>query len=123
MSAANVIREVKSSKDSGDPSQLAESQSVMQLVSLVVVHAADQPWIEAPCKVALALIPMILDLSDDTSAILPAGLDMVETSPHYAFTISCTSVVDGNKFFLPCQKLALVRSTKNSKPTSLGMWN
>ena len=64
---------------------------------------------------------MIRDLRDDTSAILPAGLRMVETTPHYAFIVACTSTVDGSKCFLPCQKVvALVRSTRNSKPTSLG---
>ena len=46
---------------------------------------------------------------------------MVETTPHYAFTVACTSTVDGNNCFLPCHKiLALVRSTKISKPTPLG---
>ena len=115
-----VIREVKSSKDSGDASQLAESQSVKQLVSLVVVHAADQPWSEAPTKAVLEMIPMIRDLGDDTSAILPTSLDMAETSPHYAFTISCTSVLDGSKLVLPCQSMALVRSPKNAKATNLG---
>ena len=105
MSAVKVVREIKSSKDSGDASQLADDRPVKQRVSLVVVHAADQPWSEAPSKAALEMIPMIRDLRDDTSAILPAGLDMVETSPHYAFTISCTSVVGGSKFFLPCQTL------------------
>ena len=64
---------------------------------------------------------MIRDLKDDTSAILPASLHMVETSPHYAFTIACTSISNGSKILLPCQKvLALVRSTKNSKATQLG---
>ena len=44
---------------------------------------------------------------------------MVETSPHYAFTIACT--FNGSKILLPCQKiLALVRSSKNSKATQLG---
>ena len=64
---------------------------------------------------------MIRDLKDDTSAILPASLHMVETSPHYAFTIACTSISNGSKILLPCQKiLALVRSSKNSKPAALG---
>ena len=64
---------------------------------------------------------MIRDLKDDTSAILPASLHMVETSPHYAFTIACTSISNGSKILLPCQKiLALVRSSKNSKADRLG---
>ena len=123
MSAVNVVREIKSSKDSGDASQLADDRPVKQLVSLVVVHAADQPWSEAPSKAALEMIPMIRDLRDDASAILPAGPRMVETTPHYAFTVACTSTVDGNKYFLPCHKiLALVRSTNNSKPTPHRQW-
>ena len=121
MSAVKVIREVKSPKDAGDVSQLADAKSAKQLVSLVVVHAADQPWTEPPSKAVLEMIPMIRDLKDDTSAILPASLHMVETSPHYAFTIVCTSILDGSKIFLPCQKiLALVRSSKNSKADRLG---
>ena len=54
-------------------------------------------------KAALEMIPMIRDLRDDTSAILPAGLRMVEMTPHYAFIVDCTSTVDGSKCFLPCQ--------------------
>ena len=121
MSAVKVIRDVKPSQDPGDVSQLADDTPVKQLVNLVVVHAADQPWSEPPSKAALEMIPMIRDLRDDTSAILPAGLHMVETTPHYAFTIACTSISDGSQVLIPCQKiLALVRSTKNSKPTALG---
>ena len=105
MSAVKVIREVKSPKDAGDVSQLADAKQAKQFVSLVVVHAADQPWTEAPSKAVLEMIPMIRDLKDDTSAILPASLHMVETSPHYAFTIACTSISDGSKIWLPCQKI------------------
>ena len=43
MSAVKVIREVKSPKDAGDVSQLADTKPAKQLVSLVVVHAADYP--------------------------------------------------------------------------------
>ena len=121
MSAVKVIREVKSPKDAGDVSQLADAIRARQLVSLVVVHAADQPWTEPPSKAVLEMIPMIRDLKDDTSAILPASLHMVETSPHYAFTIVCSSISDGSKILLPCQKiLALVQSSKNSKAAPLG---
>ena len=121
MSAVKVMREVKSPKDASDVSQLADAKSAKQLVSLVVVHAADQPLTEPPSKAVLEMIPMIRDLKDDTSAILPACLHMVETSPHYAFTIVCTSSSGGSKILLPCQKiLALVRSSKNSKAEPLG---
>ena len=66
------------------------------------------------------MIPLLRELKDDTSAILPAGLHMLETSPHYAFTVACTSS-DGSKIDLPFRKvLALVRSLKNSKATPLG---
>ena len=108
--------------DFRSPQQLADvAKATNQLVSLVVVHAADQPLYEPPSKAVLEMIPMIRDLKDDTSAILPACLHMVETSPHYAFTIVCTSISDGTKILLPCQKiLALVRSSKNSKAEPLG---
>ena len=116
-----VIRDLKVPQDSSDVSQLADDKSFKQRVNLVVVHAADQPWNEPPSKAALEMIPMIRDLRDDTSAILPAGLHMVRTTQHYAFTIACTSISDGGQVMIPCQKmLALVRSTKNSKATSLG---
>ena len=116
-----VIRDLKVPQDSSDVSQLADDKSFKQRVNLVVVHAADQPWNEPPSKAALEMIPMIRDLRDDTSAVLPAGLHMVRTSPHYAFTIACTSNSDGGQVLIPCQKiLALVRSTKSTKTTTLG---
>ena len=121
MSAVKVIREVKANQDIGDASQLADVKPTKQLVNLVVVHAEDQPWSEAPTKATLEMIPLLRDLRDDTSAILPAALHMVETSPHYAFTVSCTSPSDGSTILLPCQKVvALIQSSKNSKPSALG---
>jgi hypothetical protein len=67
------------------------------------------------------MIPLLRDLKDDTSSILPAALHMVESSPHYAFTVACPLISDGKKIILPCRKvLALVRSSKNSKPSPLG---
>ena len=121
MSTVKVIREVKSSQDASDVSQLADAKQTQKFVNLIIVHATDQPWNEAPTRAALEMIPLLRDLKDDTSAILPAALHMVETSPHYAFTVACTSTSDGSKIFLPCQKvLALVRSSKNSKACALG---
>ena len=115
MSTVKVIREVKSSQDADD------AKSVQQVVNLVIVHGTHQPWSGAPTKAALEMIPLLRDLRDDTSAILPAALHMVETSPHYAFTVACTSTSDGSKMLLPCRKvLALVRSSKNSKASPLG---
>ena len=109
MSAVKAIREAKSFQVAGDASQLADAKPAKQCVSLVVVHAADQPWSEAPTKAALDMIPMLRDLGDHTSAILPAGLHMVEASLHYAFTVACTAPKspchDGSKIFLPCQKV------------------
>jgi hypothetical protein len=120
MSSVKVIRdlrEVQPSENTGDVSQLASTKSV----NLVIVQAEDQPLHEAPTKATLELIPMLRDLKDDTSAIMPAGLHMVESSPHYAFTVTCTSPADGSKVVIPCQKiLALVRSSKSSKPSPLG---
>ena len=60
--------------------------------------------VNSPSKAALEMIPMIRDLRDDTSAILPAALHMVETTPHYAFRMACVSTAGGNTCFLPCQK-------------------
>ena len=121
VSAVKVIREVRSSQDADDVSQLVDAKGAQQRVNLVVVHAVDQPWSEAPTKAALEMIPLLRDHRDDTSAILPAGLHMVKTSPHYAFTVDCKSISDGSKVFLPCQKvLALIRSSKNSKAHPLG---
>ena len=125
MLAVKAIREAKPFHVAGDGSQFADAKPAKQCVSLVVVHAADQPWSEAPTKAALDMVPMLRDLRDDTSAILPAGLHMVEASPHYAFPVACTAPKspchDGSKSFLPCQKvLALVRSSRNSKPNPLG---
>ena len=121
MSTVKVTREIKSSKDDSNVSQSADDKTSQKFVNLVIVHAADQPWSEAPTKAALEMIPLLPDLQDDTSCILPAALHMVETSPQYAFTVACTSISDNKKIFLPCQKvLALVRSSKNSKPSVLG---
>ena len=120
MSTVKVVREVKASQEAGDVSQLADARQAKQLVNLVVVHAASQPWGEALTKAALEMLPLLKDLKDDTSAIIPAGLHMVETSPHYAFTVT-KSTSDGSKVVIPCRKvLALIRSTKNSKPDPLG---
>ena len=109
MSAVKAIREAKSFHVAGDASQLADAKPAKECVSLVVVHAADQTWSEAPAQAALDMIPMLRDLRDDTSAMLPAGLHMVEASLHYAFAVACkapkSSCHDGSKIFLPCQKV------------------
>ena len=64
---------------------------------------------------------MLKDIKDDTSAILPAALHMVEPSPHYAFTVTCTSSAGGDALMIPCQKvLALVKSSKSSKSITVG---
>ena len=73
MSAVKVVRDIKSSKDSGDASQLADDRPAKQRVGLVVVHAADQPLSEAPSKAALEMIPMIRDLRDDDASAIDAG--------------------------------------------------
>ena len=131
MSTVKITREIKSSsekpagKDSTDIANCglspAGDKTAQNMVNLVIVHATDQPWSEAPTKAALEMIPLIRDLQDDTSCILPAALHMVETSSQYAFIVPSPSIADSQKIFLPCQKLlALVRSSKNSKPTPLG---
>ena len=122
MSTVKVIRGLKSSQDAGDASQHADDRSVKQRVHLVVVHAADQPWNEPPSKAALEMIPMIRDLRDDTSAILPASLHMVETTPHYAFTIACTSICDGIQVASPCQFFGVGPIHQEFKGTSPRQW-
>ena len=120
VSSVKVIRELREGQPpegSGDVAQLATTKSV----NLVIVEAHDQPLDEAPTKATLELIPMLQDLKDDTSAILPAGLHMVKVSPHYAFTVTCMAPVGGQTVQIPCQKiLALVRSSKSTKTTPLG---
>ena len=92
MSTVKVIREVKSSQDASDVSQPADDKPTKEFINLKIAHAADQPWSEAPTKAALEMIPLLRDLRDDTSAILPAGLHMVEASPHYAFPVAFISL-------------------------------
>jgi len=121
MASVKVVRQLRDAQppeeDTGDVLQLASTKSI----SLVIVQALDQALDEAPTKATLELIPMLRDFKDDTSAILPAGLHMVESSPHYAFTVTCTTLGDGSKVVIPCQKiLALVRSSKSSKPSPVG---
>ena len=73
-------------------------------------------------KASLEMIPMIRDLKDDSSAILPAGLHMVEQSKLYTFAINCsTPDMAGSKIQLQCQKiLALIKSTKTTQTNPFG---
>ena len=87
---------------------------------MTVVHAADQPLHEAPTRATLELIPFLDTLKDDTSSILPAALDMVKTSQHYAFQVFYSGEDDAADIGVPCQKiLSLIRCTRNSKPEAL----
>ena len=109
MSAVKVIRECRNtSQDNGEPTQTSKTN-----VSLVIVYAVRQPLDEAPTKSVLEMIPFMKDYRDDTSAILPATLDMVEASLHYAFTVRLKAN-DGSTIQLPCQKvIALVLSSQS----------
>ena len=83
MVSVKVVRKVQKTEGSSDASQLAGGS---QRISMVVVHAADQPLDQAPTQATLALIPFMDHLKDDTSSILPAALQMVQGSPTYAKT-------------------------------------
>ena len=109
MSAVKVIRECRNtSQDNGEPTQTSKTN-----VSLVIVYAVRQPLDEAPTKSVLEMIPFMKDYRNDTSAILPATLDMVEASLHYAFTVRLKAN-DGSTIQLPCQKvIALVLSSQS----------
>ena len=122
MSAVKVVREARLTQDNGDVSQLADSKTEKKpSVNLVLVQAVDQPLNEAPSKAALEMIPLLRDLKDDTSAVLPAALDMVSTSPHYAFTVCCKPSAEDSKVYIPCQKVvALVRTSKRTEASNLG---
>ena len=55
-------------------------------------------------------------LKDDTSSILPAALQMAQSSPIYGFQVVCKEDDDVSNTVMPCQKiLSLIRSTQNSK--------
>jgi hypothetical protein len=113
MATVKLTREVKKAQENGE-----------QYVNLTVVHAEGQPCDEAPSKATMELFPLIKDMSDDTSAIVPAAIEMVHKSPHYAFTVSLptsNSEKTDSELSIPCQKvLALVRSTKKSVSSNVG---
>ena len=108
MSAVKVIRESRTTSSENGSSTQASKMNV----NLVVVSAIAQPFDEAPSNSALEMIPLMKDHKDDTSAILPAALDMVDTSKHYALTVRLKAH-DGSTIQLPCQKvIALVFSSQ-----------
>ena len=116
-----VVREAKASKEDNASSQADESTSAKQQVNLVIVQADHQPFNEAPTQGSLELISLIRDLKDDTSTIFPAALHMIQTSHHYALTVSCTTKSDGLAIRMPCQKvLVLVQSSKKTETSMIG---
>ena len=89
-------------------------------VNLTIVEAMDQPLEEPPTHATLSLVPLMQDLDDDTACILPAALHMVNSSPHYAFTVT-VKTADEKEICMPCQKImTVIVSTKASKPVALG---
>ena len=87
-----------------------------QRFNFTIVHAADQAFTEAPTQETLELLPLLDNLKTDTSGLLPAALQMVETSPHYTFEVAPTGCTS-----MPCQKIiSLIRCSKNSKVEQLG---
>jgi hypothetical protein len=112
LAAVKIARTVQ---DASDDAHLAGTK----FTNLVVVHASDQPLSEAPSQATANLMPLLRDLKDDTSAILPAALHMAKTSPQYAFIVTAGN--SGKQVAMPCQKIiALVRSSKNSQSSQLG---
>ncbi len=127
MASVKVVRKALKSGDRSDDTQLAAASQVSEIgagdarrIHMTVVHAGDQQFDEAPTRATLELIPFLDALKDDTSSILPAALDMVKTSQHYAFQVFYPGEEDAAKTGVPCQKiLSLIRSTRNSKSEAL----
>jgi hypothetical protein len=119
MASLKVVRKVQKADEGVDASQSAGGG---RRISMVVVHAADQSLEEAPTQATLALIPIMDHLKDDSSSILPAALQMLQPSPHYAFqVVHKEDDDDGPNIVIPCQKiLSLIRSTQMSTLERVG---
>ena len=94
MANVKVVRKAQKSGDRSDGTQLAAASQVSEIdagdaprIHMTIVHAGDQQFDEAPTRATLELIPFLDALKDDTSSILPAALDMLKTSQHYAFQV------------------------------------
>jgi hypothetical protein len=119
MASLKVARKVQQADEGVDASQSAGGG---RRISMVVVHAADQSLEQAPTRATLELIPFMDNLKDDSSSILPAALQMLQPSPHYAFqVVHKEDEDDGPNLVIPCQKiLSLIRSTQMSTLERVG---
>ena len=85
-------------------------------VNMVIVHAADQPFGEAPTQATMRVIPFLDHLAQDTSSILPSPIHMVQQSSQYAMQVVYKSDKSAEEVVMPYQKvLCLIRSKKPSK--------
>ena len=109
-----VRKALKSDEISGASQPAAEGQK--RDVNMVIVHAADQPFGEAPTQATMRVIPFLDHLAQDTSSILPSPIHMVQQSSQYAMQVVYKSDKSAEEVVMPCQKvLCLIRSKKPSK--------
>ena len=95
-----------------------------------IVDADDQDLLQAPSAASTVLLPMLTNTENSTNITLPATLDMICTSEHYAMAVECraqrlptelTALVTkdafGAKMTRPCSHaLVLISSSSRSKP-------
>ncbi len=93
-----MVRKVQRNEEASDASQLAAGSRVSlfgtgdrKRISMAIVAAEDQPLCNAPTQATVELLPFMDYLKDDTSSILPAALQTVQASQHYAFQVAYTN--------------------------------
>ena len=92
-------------------------------VNMVIAHAADQPFGEAPTQATMKVIPFLHHLAQDTSSILPPPIHMVRQPSQYAMQVVYKSCKSAEEVVMPCQNvLCLIRSKKPPKtdPIAIG---
>ena len=115
VASAKVVRKALMSDKISGASQLAAGGQHRD-VNMVIVHAADQPFGEAPTQATMRVIPFLDHLAQDTSSILPSPIHMVQQSSQYAMQVVYNSDKSAEEVVMPCQKvLCLIRSKKPSK--------
>ena len=77
MASVKVVRRIVKADEASGASRPAEKDSKPP-VSLVVVHAADQPFGEPPTQATMELLPLLDHMPEDTSGIVPAALHMAQ---------------------------------------------
>jgi len=116
-----AIKILRTVREASDDSQTTASQSYesKKFVNYQIVQACDQPLGEAPTTANLKLVGMLKHSAHDTSSIVPAALHQIATTPVVAFEVTLDA--EPKPVIVPCQQvLALIRSTKKSRPEQLG---